>query len=545
MTTAAAELANGLGTLAGTGKLLRFQARRTRVYLLGWFAGLVGGTWMIAAAFPGLYPTAEDRAQYATTVNSPAMRSMTGPTEYIESYADSTAAMVAHNMILWTGALTAVMFILLITRLTRADEETSRLEVIRSQPVGRRSDLAAALLLATITALVLGVLLALTVAGVQGADFGSALLYGLAHSAIGIVFAGIAAVAAQLGGYGSSANGLAFAMLGFAALMSGLGSAQENAAIWLSPVGWAQETFVFTAEQRWWPLAVSAVAAALLIWLAFALVTHRDFGQGMTPARVGRATAPSGLRGVGSLTFRLTRGLMWAAVITMLLLGAAYGSIVGSADEMLESLSEQQRQVLDQGGGSIEQNFAATITAIDGLFAALFGLLVVGRARKEETGGRGELLAGSPVARSGWPGSYLPAALTVATVAVVVGGVFLASTGMSSTGDSAIFGELLGGSLVHLPAVWTLTAFAFAAYAWLPRAGWVRWVAWVYAFVVAYYGSLLEMPSWLRALSPFDHISRYPAEEVEWLPIGVLVLVAAAFAALGYAGARRRDLHFS
>ena len=251
MTTAVAEIEDGLGTLAGTGKLLRFQARRTRFYLLAWFAGIAGGTWMIASAFPGLYPTAEDRAQYALTVNTPAMRSMTGPVEYIESYTDSTAAMLAHNMILWTGALTAVMFVLLVTRVTRADEETSRLEVIRSQPVGRRSDLAAALLLATIAALALGALLALTVAGVEGADFGSALLYGLAHSAIGIVFAALAAVAAQLGGYGSSANGLAFAVLGFAVLMSGVGSAQGNGAIWLSPVGWAQETFVFTAEQRW------------------------------------------------------------------------------------------------------------------------------------------------------------------------------------------------------------------------------------------------------------------------------------------------------
>jgi ABC-2 type transport system permease protein len=540
-----AEIEDGLGTLAGTGKLLRFQARRSRLYLAGWLAGLAGGTWSIAVSFPELYSTAADRAQYATTVNTPAMRSMTGPEEYIAAYADSTAAMIAHNMLLWTGALTAVMFIVLVTRLTRADEETSRLEVIRSLPVGRRADLAAALLLSSLAALALGLLLALSVAGVQGADVGGAILYGLTHTAIGIVFAAITAVTAQLAGYGSSANALAFGVLGFSAFMSGIGGAQGGAAGWLSPIGWSQQTFVFTPGQRWWPLAVSAVAAALLVWLAFTLVTHRDFGQGMMAARAGRAAAGTGLRGIGSLTFRLTRGLLWAGVITMLLLGAAYGSVVGSADEMLETLSEQQRQLIEQGGASIEEDFASTIAAIDALFAALFGLLVVGRARSEETGGRGELLAAAPVRRSGWPGSYLPAALLVATAAVTVGGLSLGLTGGQSMGDWSYFGVLLAASLLQLPAVWTLTAFAFAAYAWLPRAGWLRWIAWVYVFVATYFGQMLDLPGWALSVSPFDHLAKYPAQEVEWLPVAILVLVAAAFTAIGYAGVRRRDLQFN
>jgi ABC-2 type transport system permease protein len=545
MTAATAELEERLGTLAGTGKLLRFQARRTRLYLIGWFAGLVGGTWLIASAFPNLYPTAEDRAQYAITVNTPAMRSMTGPETYIDAYAQSTGAMFAHNMMLWTGALTAVMFVLLITRVTRADEETSRLEVIRSGPVGRRADLAAALLLATVAAVVLGLLIALSVAGIDGVDAGGALLYGAAHAAIGLVFAGIAAVTAQLGAFSSSANGIGFAALGASVLFAAVGNAQDNWATWLSPIGWSQLTYVMTPEQRWWPLAVSAVVGALAVSLAFALVTHRDFGQGMMASRAGRAEADASLSGIGTLTFRLTRGLMWAAVITMLLLGSAYGSILGSADDMLETLSEAQQQVLDQGGSSIEENFAATIAAISALFATLFGLLVIGRARKEETGGRGELHAAGAVPRSGWPGSYLPVALTTATVAVAVGGVCLALMGSLSLGDWGFFGRLFGASVLQLPAVWVLTAFAFAAYAWLPRAGWLRWLAWIYAFVVAYYGQLLEMPGWLKAISPFDHIAKYPAADVEWLPIAVLVLVAAAISALGYAGARRRDLHFS
>ncbi|THV31569.1 ABC transporter permease [Glycomyces paridis] len=545
MTTAVAEIEDGLGTLAGTGKLLRFQLRRLRLYLAGWLVGLAGGTWSVAASFPGLYPDAAGRESFAVTVNTPAMRSMTGPETYIESYGASTGAMFAHQMILWTGALTAVMFILLVVRLTRADEETSRLEVFRSNPIGRRADLAAALLVALIAAVALGALMALSVAALPGDQGGSAILFGLAHTAVAVVFAGIAAVTAQMASFAASANGLAFAVLGWSALTAGVGNAQENWVVWLSPIGWAQETFVYTPEQRWWPIAFAAVVALLTVWAAFTLITHRDFGQGMLAGRPGPASAKPSLRSATALTFRLTRGMTWAGIITLALLGAAYGSVLGGADDMLDGLSDAERALLDQGGASIEDNVGATFAALNGLFATLFGLLVIGRARKEETQGRGELIAAGAVARSGWPGSYLAAALWASTSAAVAAGLFLGLAGSGSTGDWDYFGRLLYASVLQLPAAWTLTAFAFAAFAWLPRLGWLRWVAWVWLFVVMYFANLLDLPEWAQTVSPFHHLAAYPAKDIDWLGVALVTVAAAVLAALGYLGLRRRDLNFS
>ncbi|WP_026928983.1 ABC transporter permease [Glycomyces tenuis] len=545
-TTARSTLREGsLGTLAGTGKLLRFQARRTRVYLTGWFAGMIGGTLAIAAAFPDMYATPDERAQFATTVDTPAMRSMTGPAEYIDAYAQSGAAMFAHQMILWSTLVVAVMYILLITRLTRADEETSRLEVIRSQPVGRRADLAAAMLLASISAVALGLLIGLSTLVMEDADFTGAMLYGLLHTAVAVTFAAITAVTAQIAGYSSTSNALAFGALAFGVLMSMVGNAQENAAVWLSPFGWAQETLAFTPEQNWVPIVVAAVVSAVLIWLAFALVARRDFGQGLMAARPGPATARAGLRSIGSLSFRLSRGLLWAGIITMVLLGAAYGSIVGGADDMFETLSETQRQIFEQEGASITEGFVVTISLISAFTATIFGLLVIGRARKEETGGRGELLAAAPVPRSGWPGSYLPIALVTATVASVVGTVSLALTGVGSMGEWSYFDEMLIGGLVHLPAIWIMVALAFACLGWLPRAGWLRWLPWAYVFIAGYFGPILEFPDAMLSVSPYEHVPSYPVEDLDWLPLVVLTVIAAAITAIGYMGVRRRNLQFS
>lgn len=544
-TAAPAVRENGLGTLAGTGKLLRFHARRTRVYLIGWFAGMVGGTLAIAASFPELYATPEERAQFATTVDTPAMRSMTGPGEYIDAYAESGAAMFAHQMILWSTLVVAVMYLLLITRLTRADEETSRLEVIRSQPVGRRADLAAALLLACLSAVALGVLIGLSTLVMEDADVAGAMLYGLLHTAVAIAFAAVAAVTAQIAGYSSTANAFAFGVLAFASLMSMVGSAQENAVLWLSPIGWAQATFVFTPEQNWVPIGVAAVVSALLVWLAFTLVARRDFGQGLMAARPGPATAKAGLRSIGSLTFRLSRGLLWAGIITMVLLGAAYGSVVGGADDMFDTLSDTQREIFTQQGASITESFVVTISLIDAFTATVFGLLVIGRARKEETGGRGELLAAAPIPRSGWPGSYLPMALAAATVATVCGAVALALTGAESVGDWSSFEDMLVAGVVHLPAVWVTVALAFACFGWLPRAGWLRWLPWVYMFIAGYFGPILELPDVMMDLSPYEHVPSYPVDDLDWLPLIVLTAIAAALSVLGYAGVRRRNLQFA
>lgn len=544
--TTAATVEDGLGSLAGTGKLLRFYLRRNRIYLIAWLGGLFAFSALMAVSLPGLYPDPAARAEGATLLDSPAMRFMTGPSEYIDAYGTSVGAMFAHQILMWSLAVTGVMFILLVTRVTRADEETSRSEVVRSQPVGRRADLAAALWLAVIAALALGALIMFSVLGLEGTEFSQAVLYGLTFTATGITFAAITAVCAQLGSFSSSANGLAFGVLGFAFLMAGTGYAQENGVSWLSPIGWPELTYVYTPEQRWWPLAVSAAISAVLISLAFALVAKRDFGAGMLPGRAGRATAKPGLRSVTALTFRLTKGMLWTAVVSMLLLGLTYGSIVGSADEFLEGMSETQREVLTQGSNAApEDSFAATVTQVQAFFALIFALLVIGRARKEEIGGRGELLASAPVARSEWPGSYFAAAMVNGTVGTVLGGIAFAAIGASSLGGDA-FGKLLLASLNFLPPVWVTVAAGFALLAWLPRAGALRWLLWLYVFIVGYFGSIIEgMPEWALQVSPFEHVSDYPLEDMGWVPVAVLTALAAVIAVLGYAGVRRRDLHFS
>ena len=48
--------------------------------------------------------------------------------------------------------------------------------------------------------------------------------------------------------------------------------------------------------------------------------------------------------------------------------------------------------------------------------------------------------------------------------------------------------------------------------------------------------------TWLKAISPFDHLALTPAEDVRWAPVLVIAVLAVAVSAAGQWLFRRRDL---
>jgi ABC-2 type transport system permease protein len=181
----------------GTGTLLRFALRRDRIRLPAWIAALWLLTVASVASFAGTYPTAADRAQLAATLDSPAMLAVSGPRGYLADY--TYGAMTAHQLLGFVTVFAGLMSALTVVRHTRAEEEKGRAELLRSSVVGRHAQLTAALVLAAAASLLLGVLLwlSLPALGPAGLTFSGSLLYGAGHAAAGLVFAGVAAVAAH------------------------------------------------------------------------------------------------------------------------------------------------------------------------------------------------------------------------------------------------------------------------------------------------------------------------------------------------------------
>ena len=128
------------------------------------------------------------------------------------------------------------MSLLTVVRHTRTEEETGRLELLGATVVGRYAPLTAALLTAAVANVSIVVLTVLFLAGTGLPTAGSVAL-ALAIGLCGLVFAAVAAVAAQLTANARSANGIAAAVLGASFLLRALGDTGPTWVSWISPWG--------------------------------------------------------------------------------------------------------------------------------------------------------------------------------------------------------------------------------------------------------------------------------------------------------------------
>lgn len=531
----------GAGALVGTGTLIRFGLRRDRVRIPVWVVALTLGTMSTVTEFKTLYSTAEERATAVSSMDSPAALAMTGPRHYLTDY--NIGSMTGHQLIGFMAVLVGLMSVLIVTRHTRDEEETGRAELVRSTVVGHHAQLASSLVVAAVANLALAALLTLSVlsAGIDGIATGEALLYGLTLAAIGLVFAGVAAITVQITAHTRGASGMALAVIGVAYVLRASGDVGNDALSWLSPIGWGQRTYVFV-DNRWWPLLLCLALAALTAATGFVLSTRRDVGAGLRSARLGRRTASDALTRPLGFALRLHRGTLLGFGAGLFLMGVMYGSILGEAADMVKDIEQIQEALEKIGGASVAESFASMVMVVIAVVAAVYVVMATLRPRAEESAGRAEPLLATGLSRDRWVGSHVAVALAGGTALLLVAGLGFGVSGAASVGDGGLVLQLVGAALAYAPALWVTVGVAVALFGWFPRAGAAAWIVPVYAFLVGYLGSILQFPDWMNNVSPFGHVPQLPAAEMSWTPMLLLTALAAGLIQLGLVGFRRRDL---
>lgn len=420
----------------GTGTLVRFGLRRDRVRMSVWLLALTLGTLATAAEYKALYATPDERATAVGSMDSPAALAMTGPRHYLSDY--TAGAMLGHQLLGFMAVLVGLMSVLIVTRHTRDEEETGRAELVRSTVVGHHAQLASALVLAAVANLALALLLALglTAMGIDGIGPGGALLYGFTHAAIGLVFAGTAAVTAQITAHTRGASGMALAAIGVAYVLRASGDVGNDALSWLSPIGWIQRTYVFV-DDRWWPIALCLALAASTAAYGFVLSTRRDVGAGLRAARLGRRTASDALTRPFGFALRLHRATLLGFGAGLCLMGVMYGSILGEAADMVKDVEQIQEALARIGGATVAESFASMVMVVVAVVAAVYVVMAALRPRAEESAGRAEPLLATGLSRNRWLGSHVAVALEGGTALLVLAGLGFGLIGAASAGDGA------------------------------------------------------------------------------------------------------------
>ncbi|HEV7899875.1 MAG TPA: ABC transporter permease [Planosporangium sp.] len=521
----------------GTRALARLALRLDRVRLPVWVLTIAILPAATAAQYMKLYPTEQSIKQVAGVVTNPSLVAANGPL-----FGLSLGGLTAWKIGATELILVALMSLLTVVRHTRTEEETGRLELVRAGMVGRYAPLTAALLVAGLANVVIVALVALGLVG-TGLPVGGSVALGLAIGVAGLMFAAVAAAAAQLTESARTATAIAAAVLGASYLLRAVGDAGPTWVSWLSPMGWAMRVRPFAGD-RWWVLGLGLGFVAVLTAVAYALVGRRDLGAGLLPQRPGPAQASPGLRSPLALAWRLHRGILIGWVIGMLLTGAVLG---GAADGIghATGINQQATDLLARMGGrkGLVDAYLAAVFGITGLVAAVYTVQATLRLRAEETSGRAEPLLATRVGRIRWALSHLGFALLGTAVLLAVAGAGAGLVyGLQIHDVGGQVPRLLAAALVQLPAAWILAGLGAALFGLAPRLAALTWAGLIACLVLLELGALLGASQWLVDVSPFAHVPKLPGSAFTATPLLWLTGITVALAVAGLAGFRRRDI---
>lgn len=523
--------------LEGTAPLVRLIVRRDRLRLLLWVAGIIALVVATAASTKGLYPTqAKLDAAAKVAEDNPAALAFNGPPYALDTIGGQVAFQVGAFGLMLVG----LMSLLTVGRLTRGEEDSGRLELVRSMPVGRYAPLAAGLVVVTAQCVVVGALVTVTLL-LEDLPLHGSVALGASYVALGLLFMGITVVAAQVSENPRVAGGIAGAILGASFALRALGDAGSGTLSWLSPIGWAQKARPYAGEV-WWPLLLCVAVGGALVWVAAVLADRRDFGAGLVRPRPGPEGAPRSLRSPLGLAVRLNRATVGWWGVSALSLGLVYGSIAESIGDFVSDDETLRDLVAAYGGENLIDAYLATSLVIVALLAAGPGLQVATRLRSEESGLRAEAMLATPTSRVGWAVSNLVVAMASTALAVVSGGLGLGLAYAVTGGGADQVPRIAVASLAYVPATWVLTALALALFGFASRWTVAAWGALAGCFVIGMFGTILDLPAWVRDLSPYQHTPSVPAADARVLPLVALTAVVAVLIALGLAAFRSRDV---
>lgn len=533
--------------LTGTARLTRLAFHRDRVTLSAWVTGLAGFQAGISAMTISAMRTDQDLIQEtAMMAGNPAMR-MLG----LASGA-STGGYTVIRGYLTLAILAALMSTLAVVRNTRQAEETGRAELLGATVVGRHASLAAALIVTVCADIVLSALLGLAMI-VNGEPVTGSFTAGAAVGAVGVAFAGVAAITAQLSSTTRGANGLAAAAVGVAFLTSGVGNMLGDVdssglrvdsawPAWLSPIGWGAQTRPFGGDV-WWPLALFAAFFAVAVAVAVRLSGRRDVGSGLLSERRGPATAGRTLLSPFGLAWRLQRTALLGWVAGTFGFGLILGAISGEINGLEGAALEWYTRV--GGTDRIADAYLTAIVQMAGMAVAIYTVQVLLRMRAEEADGPLEPVLSAAVGRHRWVLGNVMNACLGATGLLLVFASGTALTAGRILGDTpGHLRDLIVAGLLQLTAVLVLGGAVLALVGLVPRlAGAASWVLLVAAILLGpVFGPSLAVPDGVREFSPFTHVPKAPAAEITAGPVVVLLAVSLVLAVAGALAFRRRNL---
>lgn len=526
---------------ANTGVLMAFTGKRDRIRLFVWILGISLFVISLAVLMPELYPEQADKMVLAETMKNPAISFMIGYSAGLENYTDG--AIMGHFMIVFSAIFAAIMSILLINRYTSEDEEEGRTEMINSLPVGSLSNLSSSFFILCISNIMIALIIGLGMYSlrIETMDFEGSIFFGACIGATGIFYAAITGLFAQLGSNTRATLGFSFGFLIFDYLIRGIGDTGTEALSYITPLGLVVRTEVYV-NNHWWPLLIILGLSLVIFIFSLYLNSTRDLGSGLFPTRPGKSSASRFLASPLGLALRLQRTTIIVWLVSMFVIGMAYGSLLDELEGFLQNSELIQQMIPDAPGMSLTERFVTMLITIISVLGTIPAVMFVLKIASEERKMRTEILLTTPASRNSWLLSYTLIGFIAVLVIQFVSIFGLWSAAVLVMKDGMSLRVLLQAALVNMPAMWIFTGLAVFLTGWLPKLTSLTWFYLAYSFFLEYIGAILKVPDWVLNTSPFAHIPKLADDDIEASVLIVMCLISLLLVVAGFIGYNRRDI---
>lgn len=272
---------------------------------------------------------------------------------------------------------------------------------------------------------------------------------------------------------------------------------------------------------------------------------HRDIRQGLIRERHGKDKAKAYLRSPYGLAFRLLMTPFLGWIIGMFVIGASYGSILGTIDNFVQSSEFYSMMIGANPNFTTAQMFVSMVTSIMALCAVFPVITMVMKFHSEEKDGYYQNILSGSVSRHRYLAGYVLIAF-ITSILVQCGtalGIYASALSVLPDPSELPLGYLLKANFVYLPALWVMLGVAVLLIGLLPKAMPAIWVYFGFSFFVTFMSRLPNLvPEWAGKLTPFGWIPNLPVDEINWAILAVLTLIACALTDIGFAAYRRRDV---
>ncbi|MGI8882102.1 MAG: ABC transporter permease, partial [Jatrophihabitans sp.] len=419
------------------------------------------------------------------------------------------------------------------------EEESGRLELLLGGRIARHQPTLAALLGATATIGITGALFAAGLIG-SGVPVAGSLLYAASLSSLAFVFAGVAALLAQLTLHARGVYTWSLIVLAASYLLRGLGDVTGTWITWLSPLGWAEKAGPF-GDQRWWALVIPIAVGLALGVVALRLAAGRDLGSALIRGGSGPEHAAARLRNPIGLAGWIHRPAILGWLAGGVLLTATMGAL---SQQLLDAMAGNPALTTAMGitDGRPIEGLVAVVQLYLAVIAAGYVVQAIGTLRAEEASGRLAMRLCGTLSRARWLASHALVVLGGLVIVVLGSSLILGLATALSVGDMEEVGPILRSGLAYLPAELVLTGLALAVYGLRPRLFGFAWASYAVVTFIAFLGPGLKLRQWVLDISPTTHVGNPPTNAIQTGALTVMSGVAAALVVVGFAAFRRRGI---